>query len=181
MSKRVKIQNPYQDGSEYTSQNRAARYIGRGLAEVVSVAPNGKPLEIRFTKQAYRWFYNSRRDITGSEVRHPLQSSVATTPGRKVGNSDRLKIPLKASIGVNTGPTPEETHWRESVLLRDGYKCVFCQGDENLEADHIRPKFLYPDLKYDVNNGRTLCNPCHKQTATYGSKVRRLVAVDVEE
>lgn len=80
-----------------------------------------------------------------------------------------------------TGPTPEDLHWRESVLNRDGYKCVDCGSTEHLEADHIKPKAIYPELKHDVSNGRTLCHPCHVQTETYGSKVHRIAAVSVEQ
>lgn len=97
---------------------------------------------------------------------------------RQIGNSSRSAPRAKPP---RTGPTPEELHWRLAVLVRDGYCCVFCGSKEDLEADHIKPKFLYPDLKYEVSNGRTLCNPCHKNTPTYGGKVRKLAGVDVEE
>lgn len=58
--------------------------------------------------------------------------------------------------------------WRKAVLKRDSYKCVWCGSTENLEADHVKSKALYPELIFDVTNGRTLCNPCHRKTPTYG-------------
>jgi 5-methylcytosine-specific restriction endonuclease McrA len=66
--------------------------------------------------------------------------------------------------------------WRDAVFARDGYVCVQC-GDRNyegrgqtviLQADHIKPFALYPGLRLDVNNGRTLCVPCHRATGTFG-------------
>lgn len=66
--------------------------------------------------------------------------------------------------------------WRKAVFERDNYTCALC-GDAkggNLQADHIRPRYWYPELTYVVANGRTLCFPCHKATPTYGHKVHRL-------
>lgn len=63
--------------------------------------------------------------------------------------------------------------WRTSVFQRDSYTCQECgkRGCE-LNADHIKPFALYPELRFEVSNGRTLCVPCHKKTPTYGGKLR---------
>lgn len=54
--------------------------------------------------------------------------------------------------------------WRKSVFERDGYTCVECKKIGGfLQADHIKPFCLYPSLRFDINNGRTLCKPCHKE------------------
>lgn len=66
----------------------------------------------------------------------------------------------------------EYSVWRKTVFERDNYICVFC-GDKrggNLEADHIKPFSSYPELRFDVNNGRTLCKECHRKTDTFASK-----------
>jgi 5-methylcytosine-specific restriction endonuclease McrA len=66
--------------------------------------------------------------------------------------------------------------WREAVFVRDNFTCTDC-GDKNYEgrgetlviqADHIKPFALYPNLRFENNNGRTLCIPCHKKTGTWG-------------
>lgn len=58
--------------------------------------------------------------------------------------------------------------WRETVFKRDNYTCVWCgvRGGK-LQADHIRPFAYYPELRFAIDNGRTLCFDCHKKTDTY--------------
>lgn len=63
--------------------------------------------------------------------------------------------------------SPEYTAWKLAVFYRDGKKCVWCGSRKNIEADHIKPQSLYPELRFDVDNGRTLCNPCHRTTPSY--------------
>lgn len=68
----------------------------------------------------------------------------------------------------------EYKEWRKFVFARDNYTCVWC-GARNmpglgysvqLEADHIKSWTDYPELRYEVTNGRTMCKSCHsKRTA----------------
>lgn len=60
--------------------------------------------------------------------------------------------------------TPEYRAWRRAVFKRDGFACIICHSsNHDLEADHIKPFSVFPDLRLDVSNGRTLCEPCHKK------------------
>ena len=58
--------------------------------------------------------------------------------------------------------------WRSLVFERDSYTCVICGKKGEVCADHIKPFALYPDLRFDLDNGRTLCLDCHRNTETYG-------------
>lgn len=58
--------------------------------------------------------------------------------------------------------------WREAVYKRDNYTCQFCgEKKKYLNAHHIRLFALFPALRFDVANGVTLCEECHKETPTY--------------
>lgn len=50
--------------------------------------------------------------------------------------------------------------FREGVFARDGYKCVVC-GNPGQDAHHILERRLWPDGGYYVDNGATVCGPCH--------------------
>ena len=63
--------------------------------------------------------------------------------------------------------------WRKAVFERDKWTCVWCnQKGGILNADHIKPFALYPELRFAIDNGRTLCLSCHKRTDTYALKVK---------
>jgi hypothetical protein len=64
--------------------------------------------------------------------------------------------------------------WRRTVFERDDYTCQECGARSaagirvRLEADHVQPFASFPDLRFDLSNGRTLCASCHRKTPTWG-------------
>ncbi len=55
------------------------------------------------------------------------------------------------------------SEWSAAIKKRDEYRCVRCFVTTGLVAHHIKPKSLYPELKFDLDNGETLCVDCHKE------------------
>lgn len=52
--------------------------------------------------------------------------------------------------------------WRMSVFRRDNCRCLECDSTgKNLQAHHIKEWAAYPNNRYDIDNGKTLCQPCH--------------------
>ena len=69
--------------------------------------------------------------------------------------------------------TSEYKIWRETVFERDAYACVLCgikSGNGKavyLQADHIKSFSKYPELRLNIDNGRTLCVDCHRNTDSF--------------
>ena len=59
--------------------------------------------------------------------------------------------------------SPEYVLWRKSVFVRDSFKCRISNGDcsGQLEVHHILRWADYPELRYQLNNGITLCHFHH--------------------
>src|SRR5260221_14707340 len=93
--------------------------------------------------------------------RRTLKGKLA--PNYKDGSCNERQL-LRASL--------EYKQWRTAVFQRDNYTCVICGNPSkgNIEADHIKSFALYPELRFEVSNGRTLCEDCHKLTDNYGYK-----------
>ncbi len=52
--------------------------------------------------------------------------------------------------------------WRKAVFERDNWTCVWCGAkDKTIQADHIQEFSTHPELRFAIDNGRTLCRKCH--------------------
>jgi hypothetical protein len=71
--------------------------------------------------------------------------------------------------------SPESKLWREAVFKRDNYTCQNCGIRGNyLEADHIKPFAYFPELRFELSNGRTLCKNCHNKTKISYKEMRKM-------
>jgi len=102
-----------------------------------------------------------------SKTRRGVANPMFGVSGDKAPNWRGGITPINKAIRNS----PKYIEWREIVFKRDGWKCQICpQIGGKLHADHIKPFAYYPELRFDINNGRTLCVSCHKKTETYGWK-----------
>lgn len=56
-------------------------------------------------------------------------------------------------------------NWRQSVYKRDYYTCQICNKKcgKDIVAHHLKSFCNFPEYRYDVSNGITLCRSCHKK------------------
>ena len=58
----------------------------------------------------------------------------------------------------------EYKEWRMSVFKRDNFSCIKCHKTGiQLNAHHILNFYKFKDLRYEVSNGITFCEKCHKE------------------
>lgn len=91
--------------------------------------------------------------------------------GKRCGELNNLwkggVTPINKAIRTSTA----YKEWRTAVFKRDNYTCQICGiKGKRLNADHIKRFSDYKELRLALENGRTLCESCHKKTDTYGKK-----------
>lgn len=143
-----------QKRSYILNPERKQRLIGRKLSEEhkkkISESNKGK-------KGTCFWSGKKRPEISGEKC-HFWKGGIL---------SQNLKI--RTSL--------EYKLWRTAVFERDNYTCVWCgvksckNKKVKLNADHIKPFALFPELRFAIDNGRTLCVDCHRKTDTYGLRI----------
>lgn len=115
---------------------------------------NGKDLDFNYS---HKNFVSRCKDMSLQTPIIPFSETIKPIPNSRTNNRN-----LK---------NPDYNYWRESVLKRDGFKCVVCGDTEHLEAHHMYGYKENPNLATKVTNGVTLCKWCHKKYhSKYGVK-----------
>lgn len=69
----------------------------------------------------------------------------------------------------------EFRQWREKIFERDDYTCWICElRGERLHPHHLKDFSDYPKLRFDINNGLTLCEFCHKTYTNFGNQYKNV-------
>jgi len=97
--------------------------------------------------------------------RQKFTESILRTYDKK-GRKTRLNKLLRNRI--------ESHKWRIAVFTRDNWTCQACRArGVYIEAHHIKSWAKHPELRTILDNGVTLCKPCHKLTDNYAGKTKR--------
>lgn len=77
----------------------------------------------------------------------------------------------KSKENIRIRASKKYSEWRKSVFERDNFKCQKCgKIGGRLNSHHIKPFAYFKDDRFDINNGVTLCEDCHRKTENYGRK-----------
>lgn len=53
--------------------------------------------------------------------------------------------------------------WRRKVFVKDNFSCTDCGTRGDLHAHHIKEFAKFPELRFVVENGKTVCAECHSK------------------
>ena len=170
------------------SKNHSHFWLGKKQSqehkEKISNSLIGNTRSLGF-KQSTKHILKSRimRRINGwwkdSDLTQKRQSESKKGKKRQLFSKEWLENLSKSKKANNhwnwqSGITPENDrirhsfelkYWRNSVFERDNYTCAICRNrGVYLEAHHVKKFSEYPELRFDINNGITLCKKCHNET-----------------
>jgi len=75
----------------------------------------------------------------------------------------------------------EYSLWREAVFARDNWTCCKCHKKGGyLHPHHIKSWSKFPELRFAIDNGQTLCRECHKLTDNFGYKNNKIKNLKME-
>jgi len=132
------------------------KYCSRICDVMSTIGPTGywlgkKRPDLKFSRSALTMFKSE--NVSGPKNNH-------WRGGISEINREKRRIDMQ---------TPEYKSWRLAVYKRDNYACQKCGKKGGvIHADHIKPYASFPELRLNLDNGRTLCVICHRKTPTWG-------------
>ena len=149
--------------------------VGGPAKGTVFTVEHREKLRISKLKKPTRYWLGKRNPIS-EETRKKL--SIANS-GKRTGK-ESWNWKGGVSRDKHNGDS-RYVRWRIAVFKRDDFVCQACGIIGGmLNAHHIKGWADYPELRYDVDNGRTLCVPCHKLTDNYGNnRIKRIIKLGI--
>ncbi len=153
--------------------------------------PRGKPFKKGHPQYFFKHTEESKKKISLKNKGKPASAGSFKKGHKRVGNSGAKKgikhseeWKRKQGEGIKRfydrkgrkehkryihfGNSSEYRQWRSDVFQRDNWTCQTCRIRGNtLVAHHIKSWAKFPELRYEIFNGITLCENCHKLTDNY--------------
>lgn len=152
-----------QEIREKISKKLKGRLFSEETRERISLAKKGKATRGFGWKHSDESKEKMRKSAKGFCLQAKINALIANKErvGEKHQNwiSDRTKLKISEKKHLDV----KYMYWMRTVKNRDGWKCKILNSDckGRLEAHHILNWVDYPELRYELNNGITLCVAHH--------------------
>lgn len=130
----------------------------------------GKEKELEKFRKRQVWFSHTCKECYAAQYRTGKPNTGRFVKGQipwikgKKGNLRRT-TPKYIKKGRDTKNIPgKRVQWGLDVKIRDEFKCKNCGSEKNLHAHHIVKWNSDEKLRFDLDNGITLCCSCHAKT-----------------
>lgn len=143
----------------------------------ISLSTKGKPSHRKGAVLSKETREKIKNSLTGYKQTHQHRQNISKT--RLKGSSSPWWKGGITSAVRKVRSSPEMKQWRRAVFERDKYTCQSCRARSGngkavyLEAHHIKSFHEHKELRFDINNGLTLCESCHKETDSYAGRIKR--------
>jgi predicted restriction endonuclease len=135
----------------------------------------GNPKGWSGKKHTQEWKDNMSKKLKGRDVSSWIGKSMETRMKRI--NEGKIRYDGEHARNWQGGKCKENNglrrtlrykQWRSDVFQRDNWTCQTCGVRGGiLEAHHIKSFSKYPELRFELNNGLTLCRDCHNLTKNF--------------
>ena len=122
-------------------------------------------------------YYKTHSSVSGmlgknhsEKTKLKMSESASGENNSQYGNKKELSSRWRGGIS-HPRNTEEYKFWRISVWKRDNFTCIKCgKVGKDLHAHHIKSFSEYTELRFELDNGTTLCKDCHHE-AHWGKRV----------
>lgn len=159
----------------------------RGIAETSRGRRHTKETKIRLSKalkgraMPTGWGQHLSVVMKGRSFSEEHRKKISAASIGRIGSKNSNWRGGVTTINERIRKSEEYRIWRNLVFIRDNYTCQNCgQRGGDIQADHLLPFSINPDLRFNVNNGRTLCAKCHRETPTFSGRIQRFKIQNLE-
>jgi len=102
-------------------------------------------------------------NISAHNITNLIDSNFLDIFNQDAYNITHWNVHNENSLNVKKRISYKYRKWRENVLIRDNYTCMDCGDKEKvMHVHHIKPFATNENLRYEMDNGITLCPSCHR-------------------
>lgn len=164
----MKNQTSFKKGHKINVGRIFSKATRKRISEANKISHKGKRLSEEHKKNISKSL-KGRKNLRIRDIGKGTRFKKGQNLGKKNPNWKGGITPLNKKIRSSV----EYRLWRQAVFKRDNWTCIWCgQRGGSLVADHIKSFALFPELRFAIDNGRTLCRNCHLTTDTYAGRTK---------